>query len=341
MARQISRDEWMRLHGAQRGIESHQPPFQQPLKEAYDKAAAAAPLEASGLLVDATPGPHFLGKGAFGKVYRNPASPNEAIKGQFALRADEGNLADPLLQRTGLQREVDIQARLGNELGLMPRLTSVETIQTRPATDWLPAKADVYIGQENLSDQGYKTLIQAMQEPGLDQVERAKLLAEKELLRAWAARAGVEANDVNHGNVMALPRSVESQEADGSRMKLIDPGMYSLISPKNPEHQTLVQSEALKRGYDAIGLTDMGGMSHSLVSELVAYGRLDEARDVVNQGLSDLAARTERLTEQELDGNILASDHMRFAGDSLGVNPANVVRDLPSLDLLPTRRPST
>ena len=296
----------MRLHGAQQGIGSHQPS----LKRSFDEAIS------NGVR---------LGNGAHGAVYVNPGDSMEAIKGQQRRPAIQGRDVDHLLRRTGIEREVDIQARLGNELGLMPRLNTVETVIDDPGNAVRAPRASVYMGMENLAPRGFVTLETLEKSESLSPEDYAQLLAEKALAEAWAARAGIEVNDSHSDNAMVLPPGVQSVEPDESRLKLIDAGMYQSIGNR-PRLALQAQADAMAKGYSSIGLSHMGSILRQVVTELATDGDFDHARHVVSQGLSDLAARASSIDRGALERNRLATEKMRMAGDVLGVNPATVAQ---------------
>jgi hypothetical protein len=146
-----------------------------------------------------------------------------------------------------------------------------------------------------------------------DGLYNAKLRAEKSILEAWSARAGVATGDVHDNNVMALPASSAAEE-DGSRVKLIDAGFFRKL-PNDPVARINTETEKLIEGYEAIGLGNMGINLSDVVFELVKRGDVDGARHVVNEALSDLAIRHELLDEDQLALNRRANREVRMAGD--------------------------
>lgn len=291
-ARQISREEWVNRYGSERGIKGWRPEdIEAWLSDAYERSTER------------------LGRGAYGEVRVHADRPDVAIKQQAAARSVTG----------GLPVEVDIQARLGNELGLMPALTHVEM----PPKGAPLRTSKMYIGQENLAEQGYQTLGKA----GLDKLNEAKAYAEQYLNEAWAARAGIKVRDSHEGNVMVLRPELPPAE-DGSRVKLIDPGLYTRLPDR--DEQLRAQGVSLFMGYSNIGLGDMGEQLNGLVRELVARGETRIAEQVVADGLSDLAQRAESLTQRQLMLNRAVDSEVRFAGGAIDAALRDGVLQMPN-----------
>lgn len=259
-ARQLTREEWIRRFGWHRGLS---------LSEAHAQGRR-------------------LGGGMFGEVHEAANDRSMAIKYQRPRP-----IAD-------VEREVDIQAYLGNELGLMPAVRAVEIEPNRNS----------YVGMDNLAKSGYETLESITLDPSVTDVERARLRAEASLASAWAARAGIKTGDFHEENIMALRGRAEP---DGSRVKLIDPGYYKRIT--QPVEIIHKQAEDLMAGYRQIGLEHMGRSISQLVDELTMENNLPAAASVIADALSDLAARQESLTEAAFKANLALGDKLRMAGD--------------------------
>lgn len=301
MARQISRREWMERFGSRLGIRSHQP---RSLAEQFESSQGQ------------------LGAGVFGSVVVGD-SPDLAIKREHAAKKADSTLAGvpPLSRAPDLQREVDMQAYLGNELGLMPPLRTVEAGPARADRAVAPDSVDVHIGMENLAPRGYRTLQEVARQEDVDPAYVAKLRAEAFLNSAWAARAGVAMRDTHDRNIMVLPEGTRS-EPDGSRVKMVDAGYYEPV--RTPMERLQQQADAVAMGYSSIQLDGMGEAFKSLVQDLESRGELRAAKDLVNDALVDLELRREALTDAQLVRNLTATLSMRMAGDVFGSNPQRV-----------------
>lgn len=309
---QLTREQWMARYGDQLGVARHRVP------SIVEQFQAGSPL----------------GQGAFGKVHQSSLNPEVAIKSQdgevFAEQVPpvtaEPDSTEHAHQRlavlraqdkASVGREIDIQARLGNELNIMPAIRSVEIVPSAGFN----GQSQVYMAMDNLADRGYQTLHALQQLPPEQRVPRTemiKLQTEKLLNQAWMARAGFEARDVHGNNVMALPPGLPP-EPDGSRVKMIDSGLYG--KDMDPGYALRVQTEAIEDAYYTLGLGHMGQNFRQLVHDLVANNQLDSAVNLVNDALSDVEVRRESLTKEQLDRNETANEVMRFAGDRLGVEP--------------------
>lgn len=267
----LTREQWMARFGDQRGIASHQPPS---LKEQFDSGG-------------------LLGAGAFGVVRSSGGDPSMAIKAQAA---DKGRG----------EKEANILAYLGNELGITPAVRSLETERG--------VGAGSYLAMDNLEKQGYVTLNQAQMDHANDRAELGRLQAEQAILEAWAARAGVATRDTHGGNVMVIPPGRPAAD-DGSRVKLIDVGLYG--QGLNPEERLVEQAYKITDAYEALGLEGMGQEFKYLAKDLLERGEIDTVTNLMNDALSDVEARRQALTPAQYDRNRLASETMRFAGDAL------------------------
>lgn len=267
----LTREQWMARFGDQRGIASHQLPS---LREQFDAGEE-------------------LGSGAYGVVRSSGGDPSMAIKAQAA------NMGRA-------EKEANILAYLGNELGIAPAVRSLETERG--------AGAGSYLAMDNLAEQGYVTLNQAQMDHANDRAELSRLQAEQAILEAWVARAGVDAHDTHGGNVMVIPPGRPAAD-DGSRVKLIDVGLYE--QGLNPEERLVAQAYKITDAYEALGLEGMGQEFKYLAKDLLERGEIDTVKNLMNDALSDVEARRQSLTPAQYDRNKLATETMRFAGDAL------------------------
>ena len=294
----LTREQWIARFGDQLGVAGHQPVL---LRDQYHLGAP-------------------IGRGAFGTVRQSNINPDTAIKRQYGDIRNEppqwtgpmGSMTRDLIELAGpaveipVKNEIDIQARLGNELGIMPAIQGVEV------GPYLGGPNN-FIAMENLKSKGYKELGSLDDAFMPDGVFNAKLRAERSILEAWAARAGIATRDMHDGNVMALPASSAAEE-DGSRVKLIDAGYFEKL-PNDPVRRINTEARKVAQGYQEIGLGNMGINLGDVVFELVERGDIDGARYVVNEALSDLALRQESLDEEQLARNRRADTTARMAGD--------------------------
>lgn len=280
---QLTREQWMARYGDQRGIASHIPPS---LEDQF--------MASNG----------HLGQGMYGEVRPSSGDPAIAIKRQNALTYR-------------LQREVDLQAFLGNELGLMPPIHATETRDMG-----VPNKSLSYIAMDNLRDQGYKTYYEMKQDmqsrakgapmPAEQDVFDRQIQAEQAINEAWAARAGIAMRDTHGNNVMVLPAGSDAAD-DGSRVKFVDAGMYEEIA--NPREQLEVQASRLAKAYESLGLGHMGDQFFDIATGLIKNGEVQTANNLINDALSDVEARRQALSPERLEQYNTANERMRFAGD--------------------------
>ena len=295
---QMTREQWIARFGDQLGVAEHQPAL---LRDQYHLGVQ-------------------LGRGAFGTVRQSSTNPGTAIKRQYGDIRNEprqwtgpaGSMTRDLIEFAGpavepaVKNEIDIQARLGNELGIMPAIQSVES------GPYL-GEPNNFVAMDNLKSKGYKELGSIDDAFLPDSLYNAKLRAERSIVEAWAARAGIATKDVHDRNVMALPVS-SAPESDGSRIKLIDAGYFEKL-PNDPVRRINTEMQKVMQGYQEIGLGNMGINLGDVIFELIERGDVDGARHVVNEALSDLATRHELLDEDQLVRNRQADIAVRMAGD--------------------------
>lgn len=294
----LTREQWIARFGDQLGVARHQPAL---LRDQYHLGAP-------------------IGRGAFGTVRQSNENPDTAIKRQLGDIGNDvpqwngpaGSRTLDLIEFAGaaveppIKNEIDIQARLGNELGIMP---AIQVVESGPYL----GEPNNFIAMDNLRSRGYKELGNMDDAFMPDSVFNAKLRAERSILEAWAARAGIATRDTHDSNVMALPAS-SAAEDDGSRVKLIDAGYFEKL-PNNPVRRLNTETRKVVQGYQELGLGNMGVNLGDVVFELVERGDIDGARYVVNEALSDLAVRQESLDEEQLARNRRADTTARMAGD--------------------------
>lgn len=269
-----------------------------------------------------------LGAGDFGEVRTGGRGRDLAIKRvNKLLESREDALGRELPAGTppsrlmGLEHEVNMQAKLGNEftedgahVGVMPPVR-------RTAVERLPGAVDEatgkpvgvgYIEMPNLSKEGYQTLAQLQGDTSVPEAYLAQAAAEAALARAWAARGGVAIGDPHAGNAMALPPGRRSERPDESRVQLVDAGYAMDLSSDEPWAQRMRidnQVAQVARGYAEIGLEPVGmQVQRAIAEELQGVttgpdgkmtGSLALPKLLLDGALSDLAARVESLRPED------------------------------------------
>jgi hypothetical protein len=263
-----------------------------------------------------------LGAGEFAEVRSAGRSKELAIKRvNKLLESREDGLGNRLPESTppsrlmGLENEVNMQARLGNEfgedgehLGIMPPVRQSAVMRQPGVVDEATGKpvGVGYIEMPNLEREGYRTLQQLSQDPAVPEDYVAKVAAEAALNRAWAARGGVAIGDPHAGNSMALTPGQASPKADGSRVQLIDAGYAMDLGSGEAwaaQRKIAEQGAAVARGYTEIGMEPVGRRLQQAINEELQgvgagpdgklTGSLALPQLLVDGALSDLANRVE------------------------------------------------